>query len=84
MKTRGLFLSVLMMGAVMAGCSNEELLNNDYQKPDGNEYYMAVNFFTSGASSRAAEDFAAALVPRFAAGSSAAVVSVFASALFLG
>lgn len=60
MKTRGLFLSVLMMGAVMAGCSNEEVLNNDYQKPDGNEYYMAVNFFTSGAASRAAEDFAAA------------------------
>ena len=60
MKTRGLFLSALMMGAVMAGCSNEEVLDNDFQKPDGNEYYMAVNIFTSGASSRAAEDFAAA------------------------
>lgn len=60
MKTRGLFLSALMMGAVMAGCSNEEVLNNDFQKPEGNEYYMAVNFFTSGATSRAAEDFAAA------------------------
>ena len=60
MKTRGLFLSALMMGAVMAGCSNEEVLNDVYQKPDGNEYYLAVNFFTSGASSRAAEDFAAA------------------------
>ena len=28
MKTRGLFLSALMMGAVMAGCSNEEVLND--------------------------------------------------------
>ena len=60
MKTRGLFLSALMMGAVMAGCSNEEVLNDDFQKPDGNEYYMAVNFFTSGTASRATEDFAAA------------------------
>ena len=60
MKTRGLFLSALMMGAVMAGCSNEEVLNNDYQKPDGNEYYMAVNFLTSGTTSRAAENFVAA------------------------
>ena len=60
MKTRGLFLSALMMGAVMAGCSNEEVLNNDYQKPDGNEYYMAVNFMTSGTASRAAENFVAA------------------------
>ena len=60
MKTRGLFLSALMMGAVMAGCSNEEVLNDDFQKPDANEYYMAVNFFTSGTASRAAGDFAAA------------------------
>ncbi len=60
MKTRGLFLSALMMGAVMVGCSNEEVLNDDFQKPDGNEYYMAVNFFTSGTGSRAAGDFAAA------------------------
>ncbi len=60
MKTRGLFLSALMMGAVMAGCSNEEVLNNDFQKPDGNEYYMAVNIFSSGTASRAANDFAAA------------------------
>ena len=60
MKTRGLFLSALFMGAVMAGCSNEEVLNNDFQKPDGNEYYMAVNFFTSSATSRAADNFVAA------------------------
>ena len=60
MKTRGLFLSALMMGAVMAGCSNEEVLNDDFQKPDGNEYYMAVNIFTSGVNSRAADDFVAA------------------------
>ena len=28
MMTRGLFLSALLMGAVMAGCSNEEVLND--------------------------------------------------------
>jgi hypothetical protein len=31
MKTRGLFLSALLMGAVMAGCSNEEVLNNEVE-----------------------------------------------------
>ena len=60
MKTRGLFLSALMMGAVMVGCSNEEVVENKFQTPDGNEYFMAVNFFGSGAGSRAAEDYAAA------------------------
>lgn len=60
MKTRGLFLSALLMGAVMAGCSNEEVMNEEFQKPDGNEYYMAVNFFTSESGSRAEGDFAAA------------------------
>ena len=60
MKTRGLFLSALLVGAVMAGCSNEETVNNDYQKPDGNEYFMAVNFITTDGGSRAAEDYAAA------------------------
>ena len=29
MKTRGLFLSALMMGAVMAGCSSDDELNDD-------------------------------------------------------
>ena len=60
MKTRGLFLSALLMGAVMAGCSNEEVMNEEFQKPDGNEYYMAVNFFTSETGRRAEGDFAAA------------------------
>jgi hypothetical protein len=60
MKTRGLFLSVLLMGAVFTGCSNSEIVENDFQKPDGNEYFMAVNFINSDQGSRAANDFAAA------------------------
>lgn len=44
MKTRGLFLSTLMMGAVLAGCSNEDVLN-DVQVDKKNvqsESYVAI------------------------------------------
>lgn len=57
MKTRGLFLSALMMGAVLAGCSNEEVPQNveprDVQK---SESYIAVNIVAPSAASRVAED----------------------------
>lgn len=44
MKTRGLFLSALFMGAVMAGCSNEEVLNNENEKSlKKSDNYIAVN-----------------------------------------
>ena len=45
MKTRGLFLSALMMGAVMAGCSNEEVLDNPQvqKKNVQKEQYVAIN-----------------------------------------
>lgn len=45
MKTRGLFLSTLMMGAVMAGCSNEEVLDNPQvqKKNVQKEQYVAIN-----------------------------------------
>ena len=59
MKTRGLFLSALMMGAVMAGCSNEEVLDDiQVEKKNGQkESYMAINIVApDAASSRAAED----------------------------
>ena len=61
MKTRGLFLSALMMGAVMAGCSNEDVLNDiQSEKKNGQqESYMAINIVSSDATgSRAAgEEF---------------------------
>ena len=61
MKTRGLFLSALMMGAVMAGCSNEDVLNDiQSEKKNGqHESYMAINIVSSDATgSRAAgEEF---------------------------
>ena len=59
MKTRGLFLSALMMGAVMAGCSNEEVLDDiQVEKKNGQkESYMAINIVAPDAtSSRAVED----------------------------
>ena len=59
MKTRGLFLSALMMGAVMAGCSNEEVLDDIHvEKKNGQkESYMAINIVAPDATvSRAAED----------------------------
>ena len=44
MKTRGLFLSALMMGAVMAGCSNEEAMNTDNENSlKKSDNYIAVN-----------------------------------------
>lgn len=44
MKTRGLFLSALLMGAVMAGCSNEEVMNEDNQRDiKKSENFIAVN-----------------------------------------
>ena len=44
MKTRGLFLSALLMGAVMAGCSNEEVMNEDNQRDiKKSDNYIAVN-----------------------------------------
>ena len=59
MKTRGLFLSALMMGAVMAGCSNEEVLDDVHvEKNNGQkESYMAINIVAPDATnSRAVED----------------------------
>ena len=44
MKTRGLFLSALMMSAVMAGCSNEEAMNTDNENSlKKSDNYIAVN-----------------------------------------
>ena len=44
MKTRGLFLSALLLGAVMAGCSNEEVLvNEDGKSSKKSDNYIAVN-----------------------------------------
>lgn len=57
MKTRGLFLSALMMGAVLAGCSNEEVPQNVEQKEvQKSESYVAVNIVAPSAASRATED----------------------------
>ena len=59
MKTRGLFLSALMMSAVMAGCSNEDVLQDveskEMQKSDS---YIAINIVAPGVDSRAENDFA--------------------------
>lgn len=44
MKKRGLFLSALIMGAVFAGCSNEEIVDNGSEKSlDKSDNYIAVN-----------------------------------------
>ena len=59
MKTRGLFLSALMMGAVMVGCSNEEVLDDIHvdKKNGQKESYMAINIVAPDAvSSRSVED----------------------------
>ncbi len=57
MKTKGLFLSALFMGAILAGCSNEdEVLNNEGNNTKSDSY-IAVNIVNpSAASSRAADD----------------------------
>ena len=57
MKTRGLFLSALMMGAVLAGCSNEEVPQNvEPKEVQKSESYVAVNIVAPSAASRATED----------------------------
>lgn len=62
MKARGLFLSALFMGAVMAGCSSEEVLNNENEKSlKKSDNYIAVNIVApTDVMSRGTEgDFAA-------------------------
>ena len=58
MKTKGLFLSALFMGAVFAGCSNEdEVMNVEELGNAKSDSYIAVNIVNpSSASSRAADD----------------------------
>lgn len=59
MKTRGLFLSALLMGAVMAGCSQDEMLDDVQQerKVVQKESYVAINIVApNDASSRAVTD----------------------------
>ena len=49
MKTRGLFLSALLMGAVMASCSQDEVMNDASEKSAKNsENYVAVNIVAPG------------------------------------
>ena len=57
MKTRGLFLSALIMGAVFTGCSNEEIMDNGSQKSLAkSDNYIAVNIVApSDAISRGTE-----------------------------
>lgn len=57
MKTRGLFLSTLFMGAVFAGCSNEEFVDNGSEKSLAkSDNYIAVNIVApSDAVSRGAD-----------------------------
>jgi len=56
MKTRGLFLSALMMGAVLAGCSNEEVPQNvEPKEVQKSESYVAVNIVAPSAASRATD-----------------------------
>ncbi len=57
MKTRGLFLSALFMGAVFAGCSNEEFVDNGSEKSLAkSDNYIAVNIVApSDAVSRGAD-----------------------------
>lgn len=61
MKTRGLFLSALLMGAVMAGCSNEEVMDIDNGKSlKKSDNYIAVNIVAPTNMSRGTEgDFMA-------------------------
>jgi hypothetical protein len=60
MKTRGLFMSALMMGAVMAGCSNEDVLQDiDSKEIQKRDSYIAINIVAPGVDSRAEDDFVA-------------------------
>ena len=60
MKTRGLFMSALMMGAVMAGCSNEDVLHDiDSKEIQKSDSYIAINIVAPGVDSRAEDDFVA-------------------------
>ena len=61
MKTRGLFLSALLMGAFMAGCSNEEVMDIDNGKSlKKSDNYIAVNIVAPTNMSRGTEgDFMA-------------------------
>ena len=58
MKTKGLFLSALMMGAVLAGCSSDnDVMNNEEKKSAAKgDSYIAVNIVNPGVGSRAADD----------------------------
>jgi len=59
MKTRGLFLSALLMGAVMAGCSQDEVMNDVQQerKVVQEESYVSINIVApKDAGSRAVTD----------------------------
>ena len=59
MKTRGLFLSALLMGAVWAGCSQDEVLNDVQQerKVVQEESYVSIKIVApKDASSRAVTD----------------------------
>ena len=58
MKTKGLFLSALMMGAVLAGCSSDnDVMNNEENKSAAKgDSYIAVNIVNPGVGSRAADD----------------------------
>lgn len=58
MKTKGLFLSALMMGAVLAGCSSDnDVMNNEENKGAAKgDSYIAVNIVNPGVGSRAADD----------------------------
>ena len=60
MKTRGLFMSALMIGAVMAGCSNEDVLQDiDSKEIQKSDSYIAINIIAPGVDSRAEDDFVA-------------------------
>ena len=58
MKTRGLFLSALMMGAIMASCSSNDELNEIAveKKNVQKESYMAINIFAANESGSRATD----------------------------
>ena len=58
MKTKGLFLSALFMGAILTGCSNEDdVMNNGGENNTKSDSYIAVNIVNpSAASSRAEND----------------------------
>ena len=61
MKARGLFLSTLVMGAVMAGCSNNDdvLQNVESKEIQKSDSYIAINIVAPGVGSRAVEEFVA-------------------------